>query len=51
MPHAKNWCDHKPQTVVETERALTLWNFPIHTDKTIQANKSDITIKDHKKNM
>ena len=24
-----------------------LWNFPIHTDRTIQANKPDITIKYH----
>ena len=25
-----------------------LWDFPNHTERTIQANKPDITIKDHK---
>ena len=28
--------------------ARILWNFSIHTDRTIQANKLDINIKDHK---
>ena len=47
-PYAKNWYEHKPHKVVETESATILWDFPIHTDKKIQANKPDITIKDHK---
>ena len=47
-PYAKNWCEHKPQKVVETERATILWNFPIHTDRIIQTNKPHITIEDHK---
>ena len=40
---------YKPRKVVETESATILWDFPIHKDRTIQANKPDITIKDHKK--
>ena len=47
-PYAKNWYKHKPQKVVETESATILWNFSIHTDRTIQGNKPDITIKHHK---
>ena len=47
-PYAKNWYQHKPQKVVETERATILWDYPIHTNGTIQARKPDITIKDHK---
>ena len=39
---------HKPQKVVETESATILWDFSIYTRRTIQANKPDITIKDHK---
>ena len=42
-PYAKNWLEHKPQKV-----ATILWDFPIHTDRTLQENKPDITIKDHK---
>ena len=47
-PYAKNQYEHKPQKVVETESATILWDFPIHTDRTIQTNKPDITTKDHK---
>ena len=46
--YAKNWCEYKPQKVVETESATISWDFTIFTDRAIQANKSDITIKDHK---
>ena len=34
--------------MVETKVATILSDFSIHTDITIQANKPDITIKDHK---
>ena len=43
------FCGHKPQKVVETESATILWEYPIHTGRTIQANKPDITIKITKK--
>ena len=46
--NAKNWCKHKPQKIVKTESATTLWDFSIQTDRKIQANKPDITIKYHK---
>ena len=42
--YAKNWYKYKPQKVAEAECATVLWDFSIHTD----ANKPDITIKDHK---
>ena len=47
-PYAKNWYEQKPQKVVETESGTILWDFPIHTDRTIQENKPDISIKNHK---
>ena len=34
-PYAKNWYKYKPQKVVQTESATILWNFSIHTDRTI----------------
>ena len=49
-PIHKNWYKHKPEPVVETESSTILWDFGIHTDRKIGANKSDITIKGHKKN-
>ena len=47
-PYAKNWYKHNSQKVAETESTTILWNFSIRTDETIQVNKPDITIKDHK---
>ena len=47
----KNWYEHKPKPVVETKNATILWDFAIHTDRKIDANKPDITIKDHKNNV
>ena len=43
-PYTMNLDEHKPQKVVETESATILWDFSIHTDKTIQANKPDISV-------
>ena len=47
-PYARNCYEHKPKKVVETESATILWDFSIHADRTMQANKSDINIKGHK---
>ena len=48
-PYIEKWCEHKPQKVVEIESATILWDFPICIERTIQASKPDITIKDHKR--
>ena len=42
-------CEHKPLPVVVTPEVTILWDFPIRTDRTIQANRADIVIK-HKQN-
>ena len=42
-----NWYEHKPAPVVEGNNTTVLWDFPIHTDRTIQANRPDIVIKDY----
>ena len=49
-PYYKNWYEHKPEPVVETESATILWGFSIYTDRKIDANKPNIAIKDHKSN-
>ena len=47
-PHAEKLYEHKTQAIVEGEYTTILWNFPINTDRTIQANRPDIVIKDYK---
>ena len=38
------------KSVVETESVTILWDFAIYTDRKIDGNKPNITIKDHKNN-
>ena len=40
----------KPQPVAETDNATILWEIAKLTDRKIDANIPDITIKDHKNN-
>ena len=44
----QHWYEHKPLPVVNSEDVTILWDFPINTDRTIEANRPDIVIKDHK---
>ena len=44
-----NWYEHHPLPVVEIDNITILWDFPVNTDRTIQANRPDIIIKDKKK--
>ena len=43
------WYERKPLLVVDTPKVTILWDFPIRTDRTIQANRPDIITK-HKQN-
>ena len=45
-----NWYEHHPAPVTKVKDAIVLWDFPIHTDRTIQANRPDIVIKDKANN-
>ena len=47
LSHERNWWEHKPPKVIENKNATILWNFVIHTDGTIQANRPDIVVKNH----
>ena len=47
-PYHKNWYEHKPEPVFEKEGTTIIWDFAIDTHGKIDANKPDITIKDHK---
>ena len=48
-PYARNWYEHHPEPVTEGDQVTILWDFPIHTDRTIKANRPDIVVKDLKK--
>ena len=41
-----NWFEHHPQAVTEGDNVTILWHFPIHTDRSIQANRPEIIVKD-----
>ena len=44
----EHWHEHKPQPVAEGDNVTLLWDFSIRTDRTIQANRPDIIVKDFK---
>ena len=46
-----NWYEHHPEPVTEGKDVSILWDFPVHTDRTIQANRPDIIVKDKKDNI
>ena len=41
----ERWYEHEPKTVNENDSVTILWDTPIHTDKTIAANRPDIVLK------
>ena len=44
------WYEHHPDTVSEGKDVSIVWDFPIHTDNTIQANRPDIVIIEKRNN-
>ena len=44
----ERWYEHKPQPVVEGDNVSLLLDFTIHTDRTIQANRPEIIVKNVK---
>ena len=43
------WYEHEPLPAADTPKVNILWDFPIRTNRTIQANRPDIVIK-HQQN-
>ena len=42
----ERWYEHEPKTAVNENDSVTiLWDMPIHTDRTIAANRPDIVLK------
>ena len=48
LPHTEKWYEQTPQPVMESTEVTILWDFNIHTDRKIDANRSDIIIKGHR---
>ena len=44
------WYEHIPEPVVNTNEITILWDFSIHTDRTIKANRPDLVIKNKNTN-
>ena len=45
---SRNWYDHEPKPVEESEECKLLWDFPIQTDHKIEHNRPDIEAVDKK---
>ena len=45
---AKCWYQHKPEQVMEIEKATILWDSPVITDRHVCCNKPDIVIQEKK---
>ena len=44
----EQWYEHDPQTVTVKDSVTILWDMPIHTGRTITANRPDIVLKNKK---
>ena len=42
------WYEHEPRAVAEKDTITILWDMPIHTDRTMAANRPDIVLKNKK---
>ena len=42
------WYEQEPEAVTENDSVTILWDTPIHTDRTIAANRLDIVLKNKK---
>ena len=45
IPRTKKWYEHTPEPVVERKNVSMLWDFTVHTDRKIDANRTDIITK------
>ena len=41
--------EHQPKTVTEKDSVTILWDMPIHTERTIAANRPDIVLKNNQR--
>ena len=44
----EQWYEHEPKAVTKKDSVTILWDMPIHTDRTIAANRPDIMLKSKK---
>ena len=44
----ERWYEHEPKTVTENDSVTILWYMPIHTERTIAANRPEIVLKNKK---
>ena len=47
----KNWYEHHPKPITDCPNFMILWDFQIQTNRTIQANRPDIVVKDFLNNV
>ena len=50
LSHTEKWYEHTPEPVTESTEVTILLDFTINTNKKIEANQPDITIKNFEEN-
>ena len=45
------WCKHEPERVLGNEGYKILWDFSIHTDNVIEAQRPDLVVVDKKERL
>ena len=48
MTTSDMWYNHQTEAVMENNNTKVLWDFQVHTDRPIRANRPDIIIKNKK---
>ena len=49
--HTNKWYMHNPESVLENETNIVLWDFEIQTDHLISARQSDLMIVNKKREL
>ena len=47
LSFSDNWYTHETDPVVKNDKVTILWDFKVHTDKTIRSYRPDIIVKDY----
>ena len=47
IPHTEKWYQYTLEPVVEGKDVTILWDFTVHTDRKIDANRPDVIINNH----
>ena len=47
MLRTEKWYEHTPEPIAERKKVTIIWEFTVQADRKLDANRPDITIKNH----